>query len=205
VTPPRLLERGFFVACRTWHARPTRFVLAVSVQAQRMDLFERVRRPSDAPAPVPGVARTFPQTPICSTSRNYGFRRRLLISTSRHGVGQLAGSHRTPLGLHRVAAKIGDGWPAGTVFRSRAPVGFTWQGLPDAPIAHRILWLEGLEPGLNRGGNVDSFARYIYLHGVGDETTLGRPASRGCVHAAAKDLIPLFDRLPIGTLVWIAP
>ena len=37
-----------------------------------------------------------------------------------------------------------------------------------------------------------------------DETTLGRPRSRGCIHLAAADLLPLFDVLPVGTLVWIA-
>jgi lipoprotein-anchoring transpeptidase ErfK/SrfK len=128
---------------------------------------------------------------------------RYRISTSRVGTGQLMHSHRTPLGLHRVANKIGAGWPVGTVFKSRQPAGFTWCGQPMAAIAHRILWLEGLEPGFNRGGKVDSFNRYIYLHGVGDETTIGRPASIGCVHLAANELLPLFDRLPEGTLVWI--
>jgi lipoprotein-anchoring transpeptidase ErfK/SrfK len=108
------------------------------------------------------------------------------------------------LGLHRVAVKVGGGWPIGTVFRDRRAVGFTWRGRPAAPIAHRLLWLEGLEPGLNRGGAVDSFARYIYIHGVGDETTLGRPASHGCIHLAARDLLPLYERLPVGALVWIS-
>jgi lipoprotein-anchoring transpeptidase ErfK/SrfK len=61
-----------------------------------------------------------------------------------------------------------------------------------------------LEPGLNRGGSVDTFRRYVYIHGFGDETTLGRPTSHGCIHVAAKDLIPLYDRVPVGTLVWIA-
>jgi hypothetical protein len=107
------------------------------------------------------------------------------------------------LGLHRIARKIGGGWPVGTVFVGREFSGFTWQGLPDAKITTRILWLEGLEPGFNRGGNVDSFARYIYIHGTGDETTLGRPQSSGCVHLAADDLIPLYDLLPEGTLVWM--
>ena len=82
--------------------------------------------------------------------------------------------------------------------------GYTWAGLPEAPITNRILWLEGLESGHNRGGDVDTFARYIYIHGTGDEPTLGRPASRGCIHVAGADLLPLFDRVPIGTLVWIA-
>lgn len=126
------------------------------------------------------------------------------MSSSRRGVGQIQGSNRTPLGLHEVAAKIGAGWPVGTVFRARQPVGFIWTGTRPAPIAHRILWLRGLEPGHNRGGQVDTFRRYIYIHGLDDEPTLGRPASRGCLHLAAADLMPLFDRVPVGTLVWIS-
>lgn len=113
-------------------------------------------------------------------------------------------SNQTPLGLHRVARKIGGGQPIGTVFRSREAVGFTWQGRPEASVVHRILWLEGLEPGFNRGGNVDTFNRYIYIHGFSDEETLGRPQSHGCIHLAANELMPLFDFLPVGTLVWIA-
>jgi len=130
-------------------------------------------------------------------------RKQYLVSTSAFGVGEIKNSNQTPLGLHRVADKIGGGHPIGTVFRSRKPVGLTWQGLPNASIVHRIFWLEGLEPGSNRGGNVDSFNRYIYIHGDGEETTLGRPASHGCIHVAARELIPLYDLLPIGTLVWI--
>jgi hypothetical protein len=125
------------------------------------------------------------------------------ISTSRFGIGQRQGSNCTPLGLHRIADRIGHGWPVGTVFKSRKPCGFTWTGLPGATITTRILWLEGLEPGFNRGGEVDSRARFIYIHGTGTEPALGRPASCGCIHLAAEDLIPLFDELPVGTLVWI--
>ena len=133
----------------------------------------------------------------------YQARARFRISTSRFGLGQIADSNRTPLGLHRIAAKIGGGWPIGTVFKGRVPIGFTWLGLPEASIVHRILWLEGLEPGFNRGGNVDSYRRYIYVHGFPDETTLGRPASCGCIHLAAADLLPLFQQIPQGTLLWI--
>lgn len=124
-------------------------------------------------------------------------------STSRFGVSQTEGSNCTPLGLHRIAEKIGDGWPAGTAFKARQPIGFTWKGLPNAKITTRILWLEGLEPGFNRGGNVDSHARYIYIHGTGDQTTIGKPSSCGCIHLADDDLIPLFKLLRCGTLVWI--
>jgi len=161
----------------------TRNLLAVSIRSQHLSLFEW--RAGNGTAP------------------RYEFVRQYLISTSAFGVGQVQDSNRTPLGLHRVAQKIGAGQPIGTVFKSRQVLGLTWKGQPDATIVHRILWLEGLEPGFNRGGNVDSFRRYIYIHGFGDETTLGRPKSHGCIHMAANDLIPLFDRLEVGTLVWI--
>jgi hypothetical protein len=138
-----------------------------------------------------------------AASRTHTFVRRFRCSTSKFDIGQAAGSNRTPLGLHRISDKIGGGWPVGAVFKSRQMIGYTWQGLPNATITNRILWLEGLEPGFNRGGNVDSHSRYIYIHGTGDEPSLGRPASHGCIHLAANDLIPLFDKLPVGTLVWI--
>jgi len=133
----------------------------------------------------------------------YTLEKEFVISTSRHGPGQIQGSNRTPLGLHRIRTRIGAGHPVGTVFKARQQIGFTWQGLPEATIAHRLIWLEGLEDGLNRGGEVDSYRRYIYIHGIGDEPTLGRPASAGCIHMAAKELMPLFDALKLGDLVWI--
>jgi len=166
---------------------PPRFILTVDVARQRMRLLEKGGN---------GVLQSrFP---------DYGLRKKYLISTSAYGIGQIADSNQTPLGLHRVAKKIGGGQPIGTVFRSRKVVGLTWQGLPNASIVHRILWLEGLEPGLNRGGKVDTFNSFIYIHGFGDETTLGRPNSHGCIHVAGADLLPLFDLVPEGTFVWIA-
>jgi hypothetical protein len=169
----------FVSVCKKYGIPQTRFVLVVSVANQTVLLFEK----SSA------------SLRVCV--------KRFRCSTSRYGIGQIEGSYRTPLGLHRVVEKIGGGWPAGTVFKGRRPAGYTWQGMPDAKITTRILWLEGLEPGFNRGGNVDSHARYIYLHGTGDQTSIGRPASCGCIHLADADLVPLFDRLPGGTLVWI--
>jgi hypothetical protein len=168
--------------CRQLGVVPGRFVLAVSIDLQTAWLFE-------APA---------------SKDGEYQSVKTMRCSTSRFGIGQMEGSNQTPLGLHRVVEKIGDGWPAGTVFKGRQPVGFTWNGMPDAKITTRILWLEGLEPGYNQGGNVDSHQRYIYIHGTADQTGIGKPASCGCVHLADEDLIPLFDRLPSGALVWIA-
>ena len=134
---------------------------------------------------------------------SYVARKRFRVSTSRFGSGQKEGSFQTPLGLHRIAEKIGGGFPLGTVFKARRPAGYTWAGFPNAPITQRILWLEGLEPGFNCGPGVDSKQRFIYIHGTGDEPSLGRPASRGCIHLSADDLIPLYDLVPVGTLVWI--
>jgi hypothetical protein len=179
--------RAFSIACKKYGILPTRFLLLVNIASQSISLFEK-----------------------CSGRKDHGPRSRFeprrtfRCSTSRFGIGQIAGSNCTPLGLHRIAEKIGGGWPVGAVFRSRKIAGFTWKSLPWAPITSRILWLDGLEPGFNRGGNVDSHARYIYIHGTGDEPTLGQPASHGCIHLTAQDLLPLFDKLPLGTLVWIA-
>ena len=168
----------FFNCCKKNGVAPARFVLVISVTNQTVSLFEK-----------------------CSGAWHLGGK--MPCSTSRFGIGQTEGTNCTPLGLHRVVEKIGGGWPVGTVFKGRKPIGYTWRGMPDAKITTRILWLEGLEPGFNRGGNVDSHARYIYIHGTADQTSIGKPTSCGCIHLADADLIPLFDLLPSGTLVWI--
>ena len=167
--------------------RPSRFILTVSVGTQTMLWFER--------SCVQPLAARFPR---------YELRRRFVVSTSRFGIGQEMHSNQTPLGLHQIAEKIGGGQPLGTVFQGRQPIGSIWLGQPQGTIVHRILWLEGLQPGFNRGGNVDSHQRYIYIHGFSDETTLGRPQSHGCIHLAGADLLLLYERVPVGTLVWIA-
>jgi hypothetical protein len=106
--------------------------------------------------------------------------------------------------LHRIAEKIGAGAAEGTVFKARKAIGHVSQPeFASAKITTRIMWLDGLEPGFNRGGNVDTYARYVYIHGTADQTSIGRPDSCGCVHLADQDLVPLFDLLPVGTLVWI--
>jgi L,D-transpeptidase YbiS len=172
-------------ACARRGVLATRYFLAVDISRQTTSLFARPAR-NGAANPPHELVKT------------------LRCSTSKFGIGETANSNMTPRGLHHIAEKIGGGWPAGTAFKSRQVTGFTWLGQPEARITTRIFWLEGLEPGFNRGGNVDTHARYIYIHGTGDETTLGRPDSHGCVHLAAADLVPLYDLLPEGTLVWIS-
>ena len=119
------------------------------------------------------------------------------VSTSENGIGGVSGSFQTPPGWHRVHRRIGDGAAAGTVFVSREPTGETWQGetRDDDLILTRILQLEGLEDGINRGPGCDSLERYIYLHGTNHEGRLGQPASHGCVRLANADIVELFDRV----------
>lgn len=131
------------------------------------------------------------------------------VSTARNGPGERMHSECTPRGRHAIAEKIGAGAAAGTVFVGRVPTGeiYTPALAAEHPgrdwILTRILWLEGLEPGVNRGGDLDSKARYIYIHGTPDETDMTRPGSRGCVRMRNADIIALFDLVEVGTRVAI--
>ena len=129
------------------------------------------------------------------------------ISSSKFGIGNQVESFKTPLGVHRVAKKIGDGAPVGTIFKARVNTGKTAEIITtnaaskDDYVTSRILWLEGLEPGKNKGEGIDSFQRYIYIHGTAEEGRIGQPASRGCIRMRNMDAIELFNLLETGTLV----
>lgn len=133
------------------------------------------------------------------------------VSTSQFGTGNRANSQQTPLGVHRVARMIGADAPVGTLFRARRDTGRTVEILKDDRAADgdyvttRILWLEGLEPGVNKGAGVDSFKRYIYIHGTAEEGRIGRPFSHGCVRMRNDAVVKLFDQVKQGTLVEIRP
>lgn len=130
-----------------------------------------------------------------------------VVSTGGNGIGEINGSGCTPRGRHIVRAKIGAGVPAGSVMVRRRPTGEIWtpelhEKFPKRDwILTRILWLSGTELGRNRLGCVDTFRRYIYLHGTPDITRLGVPGSKGCVRMRNADIIELFDRIPVGTKV----
>lgn len=132
------------------------------------------------------------------------------VSTSERGIGFEEGTFKTPLGLHRIAERFGEDAPRGTIFRARGDTGQIADILTEPGarsrrdnITSRILWLDGLEPGINQGGNVDSLRRYIYIHGTDEEGRIGEPASEGCVRMRNDDVIELFPRLPVGTVVTI--
>lgn len=132
---------------------------------------------------------------------------RYAASTSRFGNGNRENSFKTPLGLHRIREKIGAGAPVGRIFRDREDTGIDWdQSLNgDNLILTRILRLEGLEEGINKGAGVDSYERLIYIHGTNREDLIGAPMSHGCVCLRNSDIIRLFDRVREGTLVYIDP
>jgi lipoprotein-anchoring transpeptidase ErfK/SrfK len=135
--------------------------------------------------------------------------RRFPVSTAAKGAGERDGSEQTPRGLHRVSEKIGAGAPPGTVFVGREPTGEVctperFGGEPERDwITTRILWLDGQEPGRNRGGDRDTRSRHVYIHGTPDEASLGRPASHGCIRMRDADVVWLFDRTQVGSLVEI--
>ena len=101
------------------------------------------------------------------------------VSTSKYGTGNQNGSEQTPLGLHRIKDKLGGAMPVNEVFIGRLPHGSLDEciergvELPDDVIMSRIMWLEGMEPGRNQGGYVDTYQRYIYIHGTNHEEDIG--------------------------------
>jgi hypothetical protein len=135
-----------------------------------------------------------------------------LISTSKRPPSNVKNSLGTPRGLHEIAERVGAGQPPGMVFKSRVPTGRHFSEVADIDpdkaennlITSRILWLRGLEPGVNRGGDVDTYERYVYIHGTNHEDRIGEPMSAGCVLMRNLDIVELYEELRAGDLVWIA-
>jgi lipoprotein-anchoring transpeptidase ErfK/SrfK len=118
------------------------------------------------------------------------------VSTAANGMGNRVDSYKTPIGIHRVRQKIGGGAPRGMVFEARKPSGRITGNLDNREqdeITSRILWLDGLEPGVNQGGDCDTYSRYIYIHGTSDEKRIGEAVSAGCIRMNNDDVIELFE------------
>ena len=133
-----------------------------------------------------------------------------LISSSKYGEGSKVNSFKTPLGKHVVKRKIGKDTPLGARFIGRSfsgeiyPIYDSDQVLvEDDVVQSRILWLDGLEDGINKGEGVDSYSRYIYIHGTPEEWLLGEKASKGCIRMSNKDVIELFNLVEEGIPVTI--
>jgi lipoprotein-anchoring transpeptidase ErfK/SrfK len=131
------------------------------------------------------------------------------VSTAKNGIGQIKGSECTPCGWHQIRAKIGSSQPLNSVFVARRPTGEIYHTelkeiFPNRDwILTRILWLDGLEAGKNRYGNVHSASRYIYIHGSPDELIQGEPESHGCIRMKNNDIADLFEHVTTGMKVYI--
>ena len=133
--------------------------------------------------------------------------RQYTCSTSRFGVGCRENSFKTPVGVHRISEKIGFGAPRGRIFRERMDTGIDWDGSTDGDnlILTRILRLEGLEEGINKGPGIDSFDRSIYIHGTNREDLIGSPLSHGCLCLTNDDIVSLYETVDTGTIVYVEP
>jgi len=132
-----------------------------------------------------------------------------VASTSLKAPSCKEDSLGTPWGLHEVCEVIGVGQPLGMVFQGRKPIGLNhWDCEEDMQqknlITSRILRLTGLQEGLNRGGDQDTFKRFVYLHGTNHEDRLGRPASSGCIQLGNQEVIDLANQVSSGSHLFIS-
>jgi len=131
------------------------------------------------------------------------------ISTSKYGEGSIENSFKTPLGEHSIKEMIGEEAEINTIFTSRintkrsATIIDQFEDTDNDYVTSRIIWLDGEEEGFNKGGNVDSYRRYIYIHGTHEEGLIGTKASHGCIRMFNYDVIELFNLVNIGTKVLI--
>ena len=131
------------------------------------------------------------------------------ISTSKYGEGSKENSFKTPLGNHIIKEKIGENAPINTIFISRintknvAVIENKPKNTANDYVTSRIMWLEGEENGINKGPGIDSYERFIYIHGTHEEGLIGVKASHGCIRMFNVDVIDLYDRIYNGTKVII--
>ena len=129
------------------------------------------------------------------------------VSSSAYGEGQVENSLKTPLGKHKIKAKIGTNVDKYHFFVSRKHIPQKVEIISknidseDDFITSRIMWLEGLDEGFNKGTNVDSYDRYIYIHGTHEEGLIGKKASHGCIRMLNHDVLELYKLVPEETTV----
>jgi len=128
------------------------------------------------------------------------------ISTSKFGIGNKSGSKMTPLGYHIIKEKVGDNSPLNSVFRDGSfteeiAVINTERPYEENLITTRVIKLVGLEKGVNKGDDVDSYNRGIWIHGTVAECSIGSPASHGCIRMKNEDIIQLYNSVDIGVPV----
>jgi L,D-transpeptidase catalytic domain len=171
----------FTKTCQTLGIKPADRLLLVRISAQTLQFFQNGN-----------LVRAYP------------------VSTSAEPPSNIKDSLGTPRGLHEIAERIGGEQPLGMVFKGRRPTGKHFLEHEDDGnlITSRILWLRGLEPGVNQGTDadgrvVDTHARYVYIHGTNREDRIGQPQSAGCVLLANREMVALYDEVRVGDQVLI--
>ena len=141
------------------------------------------------------------------------------ISTSKYGTGNINDSFQTPLGCIILPRKLAKALKK-TILKGRKTIfdGITTDDLDSLEyqefkkkhfsksedvITSRIMWLKGNEHGINLGGDVDTYNRYIYIHGTIHENKIGKKDSHGCIRMNNEDIIELFDNVKINMIVHI--
>ncbi len=128
------------------------------------------------------------------------------VSTSKFGIGNKIGSNMTPLGYHVIKEKVGNRIKKNSIFKAGkftkeiAAINSKEEDCKDL-ITTRIIKLEGMEKGINKGNNIDSYERGIWIHGTPSERDIGIPASYGCIRMKNDDIIKLYNSIDIGMLV----
>jgi hypothetical protein len=131
------------------------------------------------------------------------------VSTAKNGIGNQEGSNKTPVGMHSVKEKHGSNIPLNGLFKNRKYYGQIAEIITDTTssktddITTRIMWLTGEETNINKDKNIDSFNRYIYIHGTSEEGKIGTPASHGCIRMRNIDVLNLYNKIRVGTKVLI--
>jgi L,D-transpeptidase YbiS len=123
-----------------------------------------------------------------------------VVSTALNGLGCTENSDCTPTGKLKVAQKIGEGLPLGAILKARKATGEVWSSA-EAPrnedlVLTRLLWLEGAEE-----TNLNTFKRFIYLHGTNQEHLLGQAVSHGCIRFSNQDILEVYDLLDLNSEV----
>jgi len=171
VSDYRSLSNHISMLCKQLNQTPTQCQILVNIEQQRLNLM-----------------------------RSQELIKSYVISTASKGEGQAEGSGKTPLGLHAITSKIGEGAHPYAIFKGRVPIGEIAQpNGAEESIVGRILWLKGLEPEFN----LSTQGRYIYIHGTNDLENLGKRVSGGCIRMNPLDVIELFDQVDEGTQVYI--
>lgn len=135
------------------------------------------------------------------------------ISTGANGFGCINNSSKTPVGLFRIAYKIGPDCKilqiidvGGCKSRDGKPV-IAPLNAGKAEVVTRKLIIDGLEKGniaVNcQNGNKNTIYRGIFIHGTNYENSIGQQRSGGCIRMYNKDVINLFNSVSNGTYVYI--